>query len=475
MDIAASALPAQATPQGGIAAVPPAPDGDFAATLAQACGAALVPPPGQGATRIAPGLLAPGAVAPAPGSAMALASPPDGAAAPDPAPPMPAPNAAVLAPMPQPTGEPAAAPRIVPPTLPDTLPGTTGPGPPTDDTSQCPFDACAADGARAETQPPEGDDTPACVGEGVVPAPAFATIAPDGAGLAPREPTQRRVAGPDQASIEQPTGTAAAVGSSGGTGAPQGMAPAEPTGRLPNLAPRPRAGETLGTNTAPRIAVDSEPPALQGPLDALPRVDATTSSPLPAGDAPLAGIDPRRGLDPAAPAPAQAMPDPRMASPIDAAAKPAEAAVPDPPRAPPPSAPARQVVPAVVAVAIGGAGRITVTLEPGELGRVEISVERNGDAPQVVILAERPETLALLQRDQRDIDRALTQAGLQSEGRALSFGLSGGDAGSGQSQRRRDGPGGDHAARGVQSLDVTGSIAAAPARRVAVSLLDLAI
>jgi flagellar hook-length control protein FliK len=129
------------------------------------------------------------------------------------------------------------------------------------------------------------------------------------------------------------------------------------------------------------------------------------------------------------------------------------------------------VVPAVVAVAIGGAGRITVMLEPGELGRVEISVERQNDAAQVVILAERPETLALLQRDHRELDRALTQAGLQAEGRALSFGLSGGDGGSGQPQRRRDAPTHDGAARGVHSPDAT----TPPPRRIAVSLLDLAI
>uniref|UniRef100_UPI0018DFCBFE flagellar hook-length control protein FliK n=1 Tax=Roseomonas rosulenta TaxID=2748667 RepID=UPI0018DFCBFE len=169
-------------------------------------------------------------------------------------------------------------------------------------------------------------------------------------------------------------------------------------------------------------------------------------------------------------------PDPRIATAIDAAAAgAAQPAAIEPPRAPPSAAPARQVLPAVVAVAIGGNGRITVMLEPGELGRVEISIERSADAPQVVILAERPETLALLQRDQRELDRALTQAGLQAEGRALSFGLSGGDAGSGQPQRQRDGAGGARTARDVQSLDATAVAKVAPERRISLSLLDLAI
>jgi flagellar hook-length control protein FliK len=165
--------------------------------------------------------------------------------------------------------------------------------------------------------------------------------------------------------------------------------------------------------------------------------------------------------------------------PADAAAAPAATTQAEAPRAPPQAAPARQVTPAVVAVAISGGGRISVTLEPVELGRVEISVERNNDKQQVMILAERPETLALLQRDQRELDRALTQAGLPAEGRALSFGLSSGDAGAGQSQQRRDeardgAPRGDGAARGVQGRD-SNLQAAAPPRRVSLSLLDLAI
>jgi flagellar hook-length control protein FliK len=213
---------------------------------------------------------------------------------------------------------------------------------------------------------------------------------------------------------------------------------------------------------------------------AIPPADASLQvEPAPAVTtiAPRYGADPRQARESPASA-AQTIdvaPDARAVSPGEAAPSPPTATPPEASRTPPPAAPARQVLPAMVAVAIGGAGRITVTLEPGELGRVEISVERTADAPQVLILAERPETLALLQRDQRELDHALTQAGLQAEGRGVSFGLSGGDAGSGQPQRRRAPANGDDAARGVQSHDATGSIVAAPARRVTRSLLDLAI
>ena len=129
----------------------------------------------------------------------------------------------------------------------------------------------------------------------------------------------------------------------------------------------------------------------------------------------------------------------------------------------------------VVAVAIsGGVARLSVALEPVELGRVEISVERSGDTADVRILAERPETLALLQRDQRELDRALTQAGIAAEGRSVSLGLAAGGDSAGGEGRPSQQPG--RMARGM--LPAEGAInddrAAPPPRRL-LSLLDLAV
>ncbi|MGI9127109.1 MAG: flagellar hook-length control protein FliK [Roseomonas sp.] len=90
--------------------------------------------------------------------------------------------------------------------------------------------------------------------------------------------------------------------------------------------------------------------------------------------------------------------------------------------APPP--PVRQLAPVLVSLALGGGNEaLTITLDPGELGRVEVSIGQGKDAGQVRIIAERPETLALLQRDQRELDRALNQAGLGDMARSLSFSL----------------------------------------------------
>ena len=86
--------------------------------------------------------------------------------------------------------------------------------------------------------------------------------------------------------------------------------------------------------------------------------------------------------------------------------------------------PARQLAPVVVSLALGrGDEALTIALDPGELGRVEVSIGQGKDAGQLRIVAERPETLALLQRDQRELDRALNQAGLGDMARSLSFSL----------------------------------------------------
>ena len=87
--------------------------------------------------------------------------------------------------------------------------------------------------------------------------------------------------------------------------------------------------------------------------------------------------------------------------------------------------PTHQIAPLAVALFAGGADddSISLTLDPAELGRVEISIERTGGSAHVRVVAERPDTLLLLQRDHRELDRLLGQAGIGEDGRQLSFGL----------------------------------------------------
>ncbi|MCA3362856.1 MAG: flagellar hook-length control protein FliK [Roseomonas sp.] len=139
-------------------------------------------------------------------------------------------------------------------------------------------------------------------------------------------------------------------------------------------------------------------------------------------------------------------------------------------------APARQLSPVVVSLVLGrGDEALTIALDPVELGRVEVSIGQGKEAGQVRIVAERPETLALLQRDQRELDRALSQAGLGDAARSLSFSLAS-DQGRQQHQQHAAHQGGNrfsNAIGGIEAERPNGAVP--PPARAANSLLDIAV
>lgn len=141
-----------------------------------------------------------------------------------------------------------------------------------------------------------------------------------------------------------------------------------------------------------------------------------------------------------------------------------------PPPAPPP--PMRQVAQMAVALAFSPAtGSFRLALEPVELGRVEITVRREGDTHRVLVMAERPETLALLQRDRQELDRALAQSGLVVEEAGIGFSLA-----SGQGAGEWGGSGGDRQGWGGGGARAAPAEPALPEpRRIARGLLDLNI
>jgi len=90
-----------------------------------------------------------------------------------------------------------------------------------------------------------------------------------------------------------------------------------------------------------------------------------------------------------------------------------------------------------------GADRITLQLKPGSLGHIRVELEIGPDNRLIaVIAAERPETLDLLQRDARALERALNEAGLKTDSGSLSFNLRG-DGGGGANGDNADDAGGD--------------------------------
>jgi Meckel syndrome type 1 protein len=144
-----------------------------------------------------------------------------------------------------------------------------------------------------------------------------------------------------------------------------------------------------------------------------------------------------------------------------------------------PVPPAQQVVPVAIALALlpGERASLRVALEPPELGRVEVRIARGADGGDAVrILAERPETLALLQRDQRELGRALDQAGVPAGG-GISFGLAGQEGGGAGAREDRGGGGTGRGAPGSAASGQPGGASPAPPQRQArmLGLLDIAV
>jgi hypothetical protein len=73
----------------------------------------------------------------------------------------------------------------------------------------------------------------------------------------------------------------------------------------------------------------------------------------------------------------------------------------------------------------GETRNITLLLDPPELGRVEIKMSFGKDsAIKAVLTIEKAETFVMLQRDAQILERALQEAGLETDENSLSFNLS---------------------------------------------------
>ena len=88
------------------------------------------------------------------------------------------------------------------------------------------------------------------------------------------------------------------------------------------------------------------------------------------------------------------------------------------------SHPATQLVSMTIqkAVKAGDDTNIKLRLDPPELGRVEVKMSIDKNNAKIVLTAEKPETFMMLQRDADALNRALTDAGIDSGG-DLSFEL----------------------------------------------------
>jgi flagellar hook-length control protein FliK len=71
-----------------------------------------------------------------------------------------------------------------------------------------------------------------------------------------------------------------------------------------------------------------------------------------------------------------------------------------------------------------GVSRFQIRLDPPELGRIDVKLDMDQSGQvNAKLIVERSETLDLLQRDQRALERALAQAGLDTSKTNLEFSL----------------------------------------------------
>jgi flagellar hook-length control protein FliK len=81
---------------------------------------------------------------------------------------------------------------------------------------------------------------------------------------------------------------------------------------------------------------------------------------------------------------------------------------------------------AIAAKSAGGAHQFDIRLDPAQLGRVDVRLSMdNAGRAQAHLAAEKPETLAMLQRDQGLLVKSLKEQGIDLGGNGLQFSLKG--------------------------------------------------
>ncbi|WP_207456730.1 flagellar hook-length control protein FliK [Azospirillum sp. SYSU D00513] len=109
-----------------------------------------------------------------------------------------------------------------------------------------------------------------------------------------------------------------------------------------------------------------------------------------------------------------------------------------------------------------GNDQFTINLRPVELGQIDIRLEFGADGRvSAMVAVEKAQTLELLQRDSRNLERALQDAGLQTDSNSLNFSLRGegnpfqGEERRGGGRRGRGFGGGDEPAESAAAYTVT--------------------
>ncbi|WP_286134457.1 flagellar hook-length control protein FliK [Methylobacterium sp. Leaf123] len=175
-----------------------------------------------------------------------------------------------------------------------------------------------------------------------------------------------------------------------------------------------------GTGDAPAVGVGTA-----GFEAALTEAQAPTASPVPTPAGPGTALTP--------PGSVGAAQGPQAAQAADAAA-----AAPQPATPPIPLG----AVPMTIGLrSLSGMNRFAIRLDPVELGRIDVSLDldKAGGKARAHLVVDRPETLALLQRDAGSLQQALAQAGFEVGAEAGGGGIDLSLRGETGSQGGRDG------------------------------------
>ena len=142
--------------------------------------------------------------------------------------------------------------------------------------------------------------------------------------------------------------------------------------------------------------------------------------------------------------------------------------------------PIDQVAVHVARAAGAGLSELRIQLNPGDLGKIEVKLNVGDDGRvQATISADRRDTLDLLQRDQRGMERALQDAGLKTGDNSLNFSLRGDSQNDGRfagsSNGNSSNGGGQNAALALDEADLVPAAVPAAYRSLPAGAIDIRV
>ncbi|CAA2139757.1 flagellar hook-length control protein FliK [Methylobacterium bullatum] len=277
--------------------------------------------------------------------------------------------------------------------------------------------ASAAIAAEAVTATEERNDDVEVPADGAVADPtatAMSALAPPEL-LAPPPPANAPAMAVQAGAASSPKPSAIVAPGAGGAQAAAGRPVAVPV----SGTDRPASSER---ETSSAKAFDELAPGSTVAADDLASAPTATFSPVPAAHIPAPAPDPA-GAFPQA----QAAPVPLGAVPMTIGLR-----------------------------SLAGSNRFEISLDPKDLGRIDVNLDIDKDSGTVTahLTVDRPETLALLQRDVGNLQQALSQAGFDAGEAAINLSLRSDTGSDGGNGAERDGGGGRDGRSGTPGSDL---------------------